>query len=291
MEDDLIAFNDAGAKPGMRHVLPANFYNAWAERFEFRATKKDPAAKMLVVYFVIIDGEYCRQRIVDRMVLFSPLSPEAEFLGQARLRTFAHAAIGRQAKSTDELLFKPVVLSVRRKKSEEYGESNQIYDYIKAPPGILLELRRQVCPGLDHERAAILQTPQMTPVDATGDGPAPEMPESAETTADSPALAESTPNRINSPNPINCPIPPEVSAAADAARQRSTTPAPRPPARTSRKPSPDPMDCPIPPAVCVAAVTARRTSAMDSKPPARAPRKPPTAAKSELLSENDGSGD
>lgn len=117
-----------------RELLPADKYPAQAVKSDIVPTKAGNG-KIAVIEWDIIDGQFKGRKLWSRINIINA-SVQAQEIGQRELSAICHATGQLKVSDTEQLHFKPVLLTVAVKAAEgNYGPSNEIKGYEALPVG------------------------------------------------------------------------------------------------------------------------------------------------------------
>ena len=139
-------FNAADYEPrGEMSAVPAGKYRCRIEDTERKDTKPDPKnpnkpeAQYLQITHVITEGEYKGRKIFDRLNLWIAQggqwvrrTDEAGTIAGQTMSELLSALGMATIRNHEELRGKSVVVKVKVKKSEEFGDSNVVQNYYSA---------------------------------------------------------------------------------------------------------------------------------------------------------------
>src|SRR5688572_9047600 len=109
-------------------VIPAGQYLAHIVASEMRATK-DGSGQYLWLELDILEGEQKGRKLWDRLNLENANEKAVE-IAQRALSAICHATGELRVKDTEQLHFKPMIVTVRvRPASDQYAASNEIRGY------------------------------------------------------------------------------------------------------------------------------------------------------------------
>jgi hypothetical protein len=128
-------FDATGVAPAEpRDVIPAGKYNVQIINSEMRDTKNG-AGKYLWLELEILDGQFARQHMFDRLNLINQNQTAVE-IAQRALSSICHAVGKLQVSNSEQLHFLPLTASVKVKPAQgEYAASNEIGGYSAAGGG------------------------------------------------------------------------------------------------------------------------------------------------------------
>ena len=119
-------FNAAEVEPNSFDVLPAGDYDAIIIASERKPTSK--GGHMLKLELQVLNGEYQNRKIWDNLNIWNS-SDKAVQIAKGTLSAICRAVGVMTPKDSTELHNKPLRIKVAVRKSEEYGEQNQIKAY------------------------------------------------------------------------------------------------------------------------------------------------------------------
>jgi len=108
-------------------VIPAGDYDAVIVSSEMKLTKKGDG-KYLSLELQILNGQYQNRKLFDKLNLKNA-NQQAVDISKATLSAICRAVGVLTPKDSSELHNKPLRVKVKVRKSEEYGEQNQITAY------------------------------------------------------------------------------------------------------------------------------------------------------------------
>lgn len=123
---DLGGFDATQVAPNSFDVLPAGEYEAIIVASEVKATST--GGKMLKLELQILNGEFQNRKVWDNINLWNA-SDKAVQIARGTLSAICRAVGVMTPKDSAELHNKPLRIKVAVRKSEEYGEQNQIKAY------------------------------------------------------------------------------------------------------------------------------------------------------------------
>jgi len=116
-------YEDASFDP-----IPAGQYKVICDKIEEKKTKAGTGS-YLNCSFQVIEGEY-KERLVFQMFNIDNPSEKAQKIGRQQLSSFCRAINVPKPKSEQELLNIPLVVELKIRKDEEYGDKNEIKKFI-----------------------------------------------------------------------------------------------------------------------------------------------------------------
>ncbi len=107
--------------------IPAGFYIAQIITAELKPTKAGNGT-LLQLTWKILDGQYAGRLVFDRINRTNP-NPAAEKIGNDQLSMLGFAIKSIRLDNENDLLNRPCRIKVTIKKSDQYGDSNDIKGY------------------------------------------------------------------------------------------------------------------------------------------------------------------
>jgi hypothetical protein len=127
-------FDASGVDPTPAYeLLPAGDYLAMIVDSELKATKAGDG-QYLNLTLQVIDGPYKDRLFFDRLNLVNSNAKAVE-IAQRQLSQICHAVGVMRVNDSGELHDRPLVATVKIRKSPEYGDSNQVGSYKPAATG------------------------------------------------------------------------------------------------------------------------------------------------------------
>lgn len=125
---------EAQAPATERTLLPEGFYNAIITETELKETKAGTGAYIRTEY-TILDESHAKRKVWSNFNIRNT-NPEAQRIGLSQLSSCCQA-IGLQGISnTEELHGKPLRIKVAVRKSEQYGDQNEVKGFAKADSSV-----------------------------------------------------------------------------------------------------------------------------------------------------------
>ena len=124
---DLNGFDASQVNPNSFDVLPASEYEAVIVGSEMKATQAGDG-RYLNLELQVISGEYQNRKLWDRLNLVNP-SEKAVEIARGTLSAICRAVGVLTPQDSSELHMKPLRIKVVVRKSDEYGEQNEIKAY------------------------------------------------------------------------------------------------------------------------------------------------------------------
>ena len=127
MSGNLSGFNAQNVEPGGFDVLPAGEYEVCIVSSVVEPTKAGDG-KFLKLELQVLNGPFQNRKVFDRLNLWNP-SQQAVTIAQGTLSAICRAVGVLTPQDSSDLHNKPLRCKVVVKKSEEYGESNEVKAY------------------------------------------------------------------------------------------------------------------------------------------------------------------
>jgi hypothetical protein len=110
--------------------IPAGDYIAQVTDSSIKPTKSG-TGMILNLTWTILDGQYANRKVFDRINIQNQ-NPEAEKIGQRQLSSVCHAANVMKLQDSNQLHGRPCKITVKIRKDEQYGDSNEVKGYAAA---------------------------------------------------------------------------------------------------------------------------------------------------------------
>ena len=125
---DIGNFDASAVEPAApRDILPAGKYIAHIVKSEMSKTSK--GGQMLELELEVIDGQFARRHFWDRLNLVNS-NPQAVEIAQRTLSAICHAVGVIKVSDSEQLHFKPMLVTVKVKPAEEkYPAKNEVGGY------------------------------------------------------------------------------------------------------------------------------------------------------------------
>lgn len=107
--------------------LPAGQYIAQVTESAVAPTKSG-TGMMMKLTWTVLDGQFKGRKVFDRINVANQ-NPEAEKIGQRQLSAICHAAGVMKLQDTNQLHGKPCTITLKIRKDEQYGDSNEVKGY------------------------------------------------------------------------------------------------------------------------------------------------------------------
>lgn len=120
-------FNANDVQPASFDVLPAGEYEAVIVNSEMKATK-DGLGKYLNLEIQILNGPYQNRKVFDKLNLVNN-NAQAVQIARGTLSAICRAVNVMTPKDSSELHSRPLRIKVTVKKSDEFGEQNEVKAY------------------------------------------------------------------------------------------------------------------------------------------------------------------
>lgn len=114
-------------------VLPAGEYRVCIVSAPLKPTKSG-TGELINLELQVLDGQYQNRKIFDR-INWKNQNPKAQEIGRARLSSICRAVGVLTPKDTSELLNRPLRCKVKIKRSEQYGDQNEVVKYLSDKAG------------------------------------------------------------------------------------------------------------------------------------------------------------
>jgi hypothetical protein len=110
--------------------IPAGDYIAQVTDSSIKPTKSG-SGMILNLTWTILDGQYTNRKVFDRINIQNQ-NPEAEKIGQRQLSAVCHATGVLKLQDSNQLHGRPCKITVKIRKDEQYGDSNEVKGYTQA---------------------------------------------------------------------------------------------------------------------------------------------------------------
>lgn len=110
--------------------IPAGDYIAQVTDSTLKPTKAG-TGMILNLTWTILDGQFVNRKVFDRINVQNQ-NPEAEKIGQRQLSSICHATGVMQLNDTNQLHGRPCKITVKIRKDDNYGDSNEVKAYAAA---------------------------------------------------------------------------------------------------------------------------------------------------------------
>lgn len=121
-------FNAAEVKPQDDYSpIPAGDYIAQVTESEIKPTKNQ-TGQILTLRWQVLDGP-CKGRLVFDRINIINQNPKAQEIGQQQLSSICRATGVAALTDSVQLHMKPIMISVKIRKDEQYGDSNECKAY------------------------------------------------------------------------------------------------------------------------------------------------------------------
>jgi hypothetical protein len=127
MNGNLSGFDAKQVEPNSFDVLPAGEYDAVIVSSTVEATSKGDG-KFLKLELQVLNGEFQNRKTWDRLNLWNP-SAKAVEIAKGTLSAICRAVGVLTPQDSSDLHGKPLRIKVVVKKSDEYGEQNEVKAY------------------------------------------------------------------------------------------------------------------------------------------------------------------
>ena len=127
MSGNLSGFNAQNVEPGGFDVLPAGEYDVCIVSSVVERTKAG-TGKFLKLELQVLNGPFQNRKVFDRLNLWNP-NQQAVTIAQGTLSAICRAVGVLTPQDSSDLHNKPLRCKVVVKKSDEYGESNEVKAY------------------------------------------------------------------------------------------------------------------------------------------------------------------
>lgn len=107
--------------------LPAGTYIAQITDSAIKPTKSGSGTSLNLTW-TILDGQYANRKVFDRINVQN-LNPEAEQIGQRQLSAVCHAVGVLKLQDSNQLHGRPIQITVKIRKDEQWGDSNEVKGY------------------------------------------------------------------------------------------------------------------------------------------------------------------
>lgn len=124
---DLGGFDANTVEPNSFDCIPAGEYEVAIVSSELNPTK-DGSGKFLKLELQVLSGLYQNRKLFDRLNLENK-NAQAVQIAKGTLSSICRAVGVLTPKDSSELHLKPMVASVKIRKSDEYGDQNEIKGY------------------------------------------------------------------------------------------------------------------------------------------------------------------
>lgn len=129
----LSGFNAADHEPVSFDVVPAGMYEAVIVASAEKPTR-DGHGKYIELELQVLNGQFQNRKIWDRLNMWNR-SDKAVEIARATLSAICRAVGVLTPNDTSELHNRPLVVKVAVRKSDEYGESNEVRGYYPRQAG------------------------------------------------------------------------------------------------------------------------------------------------------------
>jgi len=154
MSGNLSGFNAADVAPASFDVLPAGEYDAVIISSGMEPTSKGDG-KFLKLELQVLNGEYQNRKVWDRLNLINPNAKAVE-IAKGTLSAICRAVGILTPQDSSDLHGKPLRIKVTVRKSDEYGEQNEVKAYkprlagpnpmLTQDPSPAYEALKEACP-------------------------------------------------------------------------------------------------------------------------------------------------
>ena len=127
---------EAQAPATEKTLLPEGFYNVTITNTEVKETKSGTGSYVRTEY-TILDGDHAKRKVWGNFNIRNE-NPKAEQIGKSQLASACHAMGINVISDTSELHNKPLKIKLSVRKSDEYGDQNEVKGFAKADIGVAM---------------------------------------------------------------------------------------------------------------------------------------------------------
>lgn len=120
--------DDYKTEPRTFEVLPPNNYRVVITDSDLKETAR--GGQMLKLNLQVQGGEFNNRVVFDNINIVCPGSDIAERIGRERLSTICNIIGVSQLKDTSQLHGKPLMARIAIRKSDQYGDQNEVKGYM-----------------------------------------------------------------------------------------------------------------------------------------------------------------
>lgn len=133
-------------------VLPAGDYRVCITAAQLKPTKA-ATGELINLELQVLDGQFQNRKIFDRINWKNP-NQMAQEIGRATLSSICRAVGVLTPKDTSELLNRPLRCKIKVRRTEQYGDQNEVVKYLPDKAGPI----QQAVAGGDGSASAWAQT-------------------------------------------------------------------------------------------------------------------------------------